>query len=320
MVGIVTMPFTFEGRHRQAQAREGLERLKSEVDTCIAIQNDRLLKIVPANTPLTDAFRVADMVLYHATKGISDLITVPGLVNLDFADVRSVMTGMGDAIMGAGVSKGDQRAHEAATAAISSPLLEEIDIRGAQGVLVNITGGRDMTLHEVSEATSIIQESVGADANLIFGAVIDPNGGEEMRVTVIATGFGERENGRRALAGGLEMRETPRPGPAPRPAAPPEPAPRPAARSAPAERPAAERNEAEPPRAMEAQAGGETRSRAPGEEIRSLGGGRRSMFEEQPAPRILHEEEDEERPARPSRERGDRGDLDIPTFIRRTMD
>ncbi len=190
VVGIVTTPFIFEGRRRGAQAADGLQQLKSEVDTLIAIPNDRLLKVVPANTPLLDAFRVADTVLYHATKGISDLITVPGLVNLDFADVRSIMAGMGDAIMGAGTAKGEKRATQAAHAAIASPLLEDVDVRGAKGVLVNITGNQDMTLHEVSEAVSIVQEAVGADANIIFGAVVDPRAGDELRVTVIATGFG----------------------------------------------------------------------------------------------------------------------------------
>jgi cell division protein FtsZ len=190
VVGIVTLPFTFEGRRRAQQGMDGLDELKSEVDTLIVIPNDRLLKVVPADTPLTDAFRVADNVLYQATKGISDLITTPGLVNLDFADVRSVMAGMGDAIMGTGVARGENRATEAARAAISSPLLEEIDVRGAQGVLVNITGGSEMTLHEVSEVTGMVQQAVGSEANLIFGAVVDPNGGAEIRVTVIATGFG----------------------------------------------------------------------------------------------------------------------------------
>ena len=190
VVGIVTLPFSFEGRKRGAQALEGLAELRDEVDTIIVIPNDRLLKVVPPGTPLLDAFRVADNVLYQATKGISDLITVPGLVNLDFADVRSIMAGMGDAIMGTGAAKGESRAVEAATAAISSPLLEDVDVRGAQGVLVNITGGTDMSLHEVSEVTSIVQEAVGADANMIFGAVIDGSASDELRVTVIATGFG----------------------------------------------------------------------------------------------------------------------------------
>jgi cell division protein FtsZ len=193
VVGVVTLPFSFEGRKRGSAALAGLEELRREVDTIIVIQNDRLLKVVPAKTPLLEAFRFADNVLYQATKGISDLITVPGLVNLDFADVRSIMAEMGDAIMGAGVASGDNRSSEAALAAISSPLLEDIDVRGARGVLVNITGGPEMTLHEVSEVTNIVQEAVGDEANLIFGAVIDPEAGENLRVTVIATGFGHAE-------------------------------------------------------------------------------------------------------------------------------
>ena len=193
VVGVVTLPFSFEGRKRGAAALAGLEELRREVDTIIVIQNDRLLNVVPAKTPLLEAFRFADNVLYQATKGISDLITVPGLVNLDFADVRSIMAEMGDAIMGAGAAEGENRSSEAALAAISSPLLEDIDVRGARGVLVNITGGPDMTLHEVSEVTNIVQDAVGDEANLIFGAVIDPDAGENLRVTVIATGFGHGE-------------------------------------------------------------------------------------------------------------------------------
>jgi cell division protein FtsZ len=199
VVGIVTLPFAFEGRKRGTQALEGMEALKDEVDTLIAIPNDRLLKIVPTNTPLLEAFRVADNVLYQATKGISDLITVPGLVNLDFADVRSIMAGMGDAIMGTGVAKGDDRAVEAARQAISSPLLEEVDVRGSKGVLVNVTGGPDMSLHEVSEVTGLVQDAVGADANIIFGAVVDGKAGEELWVTVIATGFGPAREERERL-------------------------------------------------------------------------------------------------------------------------
>ena len=193
VVGVVTLPFGFEGRKRAAAGYSGLEELRREVDTIIVIQNDRLLKVVPANTPLVEAFRVADNVLYQATKGISDLITVPGLVNLDFADVRSIMAGMGDAIMGAGSATGENRATDAALAAISSPLLEDIDVQGAQGVLVNITGGANLSLHEVSEVTGIVQDAVGDEANLIFGAVVSPDAGEELRVTVIATGFGHGE-------------------------------------------------------------------------------------------------------------------------------
>ncbi len=193
VVGVVTLPFSFEGRRRGIAALEGLEELRREVDTIIVIQNDRLLRVVEAKTPLLEAFRVADNVLYQATKGISDLITVPGLVNLDFADVRSIMAGMGDAIMGAGAASGENRAADAALAAISSPLLEDIDVQGAQGVLVNITGGADMSLHEVGEVTGIVQDAVGDEANLIFGAVVDPDAGDELRVTVIATGFGHGE-------------------------------------------------------------------------------------------------------------------------------
>ncbi len=320
VVGIVTLPFTFEGRHRGVQAREGLEALKGEVDTLIAIQNDRLLKIVPANTPLTDAFRTADTVLYHATKGISDLITVPGLVNLDFADVRSVMTGMGDAIMGAGAAKGESRAIEAATAAISSPLLDEVDVRGAKGVLVNITGGSDMTLHEVSEATSIIQEGVGTEANLIFGAVIADDVGEEMRVTVIATGFGEPARRSTSPAADLSVVRPLTQATVERPAA----RPQTPAQPEPALRPVTEpriRRVGEGSRAMEAQAGGPVPlDAAPRELPPQAATDRQSMFvEETPSLRPMPALE-EDAPA----ERSSRGvtsnDLDVPAFIRKTMD
>jgi cell division protein FtsZ len=225
VVGVVTLPFTFEGRKRAAAGYAGLEELRREVDTIIVIQNDRLLNVVPSNTPLMEAFRVADNVLYQATKGISDLITVPGLVNLDFADVRSIMAGMGDAIMGAGAATGERRATDAALAAISSPLLEDIDIKGAQGVLVNITGGADLSLHEVSEVTSIVQDAVGDEANLIFGAVVNPDAGEELRVTVIATGFGHEDQAIFAPPR-QQRREPPRPEPVqPQPVATREPEP-----------------------------------------------------------------------------------------------
>ncbi len=314
VVGIVTMPFTFEGRHRGTQAREGLEALKNEVDTLIAIQNDRLLKIVPANTPLTDAFRVADMVLYHATKGISDLITVPGLVNLDFADVRSVMTGMGDAIMGAGVAKGESRAVEAATAAISSPLLDEVDIRGAKGVLVNITGASDMTLHEVSEATSIIQDGVGADANLIFGAVVDANAGEELRVTVIATGFGDQARSSASQQVGM-VRPLTRPVPLETPA----PAVPDARETPPPPARVAQAQVESPLAAAEAAAGARADTPVVPRAERTPAGGmppRQSMFSEEVPPAS---EEDSRVAGRPVRS-GRGADLDIPTFIRKTMD
>lgn len=190
-VAVVTRPFDFEGKRRSRQAEEGLRDLRERVDTLITIPNQRLLSIVERSTPLLEAFRVADDVLLQATKGISDLITVPGLVNLDFADVKTVMAERGNALMGSGSASGPNRAAEAAQAAVSSPLLDEISIAGAEALLVNVCGGEGLTLHEVSEATSIIVDAAGADANVIFGAVIDPAVGEEMRVTLIATGFGK---------------------------------------------------------------------------------------------------------------------------------
>jgi cell division protein FtsZ len=192
-VAVVTKPFQFEGRRRQRQAEEGLAELRAEVDTCIVIPNERLLAVVDRGTSLTDAFGVADEVLLKATKGISDLVTVPGLVNLDFADVKAVMSNRGNALMGTGRASGTDRAVQAAQAAVSSPLLEDVSISGAEGVLVNITGGRDLTLHEVNEAASVVVQAAGEEANVIFGAVIDPNADGEMTLTVIATGFGRIE-------------------------------------------------------------------------------------------------------------------------------
>jgi len=202
-VGIVTKPFSFEGKRREKQAIEGIEALKKEVDTLIVIQNDKLLSLVPKETPLVEAFSKADEVLHHATKGISDLIMIPGLINLDFADVRSIMSGMGDALMGTGVASGEDRAVKAAQMAINSPLLEDVSIRGAKGVLVNITGDARMTLHEVSQATAIISDEAGDDANVIFGAVINDSLEDELHVTVIATGFEKRE---REISSGFELR------------------------------------------------------------------------------------------------------------------
>ena len=189
-VAVVTKPFSFEGRRRMRQAEEGLAELRGEVDTLIIIPNERLLAVVDKSTSLTDAFGVADEVLLKATKGISDLVTVPGLVNLDFADVKSVMSSRGNALMGTGRASGPGRATEAAQAAVSSPLLEDVSIAGAEGVLVNITGGRDMTLFEVNEAASVVTNAAGEDANVIFGSVIDPNMDGDLMITVIATGFG----------------------------------------------------------------------------------------------------------------------------------
>jgi cell division protein FtsZ len=192
-VAVVTKPFAFEGRRRMRQADEGLAELRAEVDTLIIIPNERLLAVVEKTTSLTEAFGVADEVLLKATKGISDLVTVPGLVNLDFADVKSVMSNRGNALMGTGRASGPGRALEAAQAAVASPLLEDVSISGAEGVLVNITGGRDLTLHEVNEAASVVVNAAGEEANVIFGSVIDPNLDGELMITVIATGFGHRE-------------------------------------------------------------------------------------------------------------------------------
>ena len=192
VVGIVTRPFACEGKKRAAQADVGLQELKKQVDTLIVIPNQKLLSIVDRKTALTEAFEIANQVLYGATRGISELITVPGLINVDFADVRTVMREMGDAVMGTGTATGENRAVEAAHAAISSPLLEDVAITGAQGVLVNITGGPTMALYEIDEATAIIHDAAGEEANVILGAVIDDEMTEEMMVTVIATGFNRR--------------------------------------------------------------------------------------------------------------------------------
>lgn len=188
-VGVVTKPFGFEGKKRSRQAVEGIERLGQAVDTLIVIPNNRLLALVGQNTSMVEAFRKADSVLLNAVQGISDLMTVPGLINVDFADVRTIMASMGRALMGTGVGSGKKRATEAAEMAISSPLLEDVSIEGATGILINITGGPDLTLHEVNEASSLIQQAAHEDANIIFGSVIDPNLSDEVRITVIATGF-----------------------------------------------------------------------------------------------------------------------------------
>ncbi len=188
-VGVVTKPFGFEGKKRAKQAVEGIERLSASVDTLLVIPNNRLLALVGAQTSMVEAFRKADSVLLNAVQGISDLMTVPGLVNVDFADVRTIMKDMGRALMGSGIGTGKRRAQEAAEMAISSPLLEDVNIEGATGILINITGGPDLTLHEVNEASSLIQQAAHEDANIIFGSVIDPNLSEEVRITVIATGF-----------------------------------------------------------------------------------------------------------------------------------
>ncbi len=197
-VGVVTRPFTFEGRKRGEQAERGLENLRERVDTLIVIENDRLLQVVEKRTSIIDAFRMADDVLRQGVQGITDLITVPGLVNLDFADVRTIMTDAGSALMGIGAASGENRAAEAARAAVSSPLLEA-SIEGATGILLNITGGADIGLFEVNEAAEVVTSAADANANVIFGAVIDDAKGDEITVTVIATGFGgDRRRRRRA--------------------------------------------------------------------------------------------------------------------------
>ena len=197
-VAVVTKPFTFEGRRRRQQAEEGARELREQVDTLISIPNDRLLQTVERTTSLSEAFSTADDVLRQAVQGISDLITVPGLINLDFADVRTIMRGMGDAVMGTGIAEGEKRAEDAAKMAISSPLLEDASVDGAKGVIINITGGEDMGLLEVNDASSIIYEAADVDANIIFGAVVDPKMTGKMKITVIATGFNRFEgSGRR---------------------------------------------------------------------------------------------------------------------------
>jgi cell division protein FtsZ len=192
-VAVVTKPFLFEGKKREKQAEDGIAELKESVDTLIVIPNQRLLSLGGRNMPLLDAFKKADDILYHAVKGISDLIMVPGLINLDFADVRNVMSEMGLALMGTGIASGEDRAVEAAQKAVSSPLLEDNTIQGARGVLLNITGGPDMTLYEINEASSLVQAEAHDDANIIFGTVIDENIGDEIRITVIATGFDTKD-------------------------------------------------------------------------------------------------------------------------------
>jgi cell division protein FtsZ len=192
VVGIVTKPFNSEGKRRISQAEEGIEELKKQVDTLIVIPNQKLLDIIDRHTPLMEAFDLANEVLHNATRGISELITVPGLINVDFADVRTVMREMGDALMGSGIATGENRATEAAHAAISSPLLDGVSIAGAQGILINVTGGKNMSLVEVDEAVSVIHDAAGDDANVILGTVVDDNMKDEMMVTVIATGFNKK--------------------------------------------------------------------------------------------------------------------------------
>ncbi len=195
-VGVVTRPFTFEGRKRSDAAERGLEELRDQVDTLIVIENDRLLQVVEKKTSIVDAFRMADDILRQGVQGITDLITVPGIVNLDFADVRTIMRDAGSALMGIGIAAGDSRAAEAARTAVSSPLLEA-SIDGATGILLNVSGGSEVGLFEINEAAEVVTSAADANANVIFGAVIDDALGDEVRVTVIATGFGGPRRRRR---------------------------------------------------------------------------------------------------------------------------
>ncbi|MDY0187213.1 MAG: cell division protein FtsZ [Syntrophus sp. (in: bacteria)] len=199
-VAVVTKPFQFEGKKRNSQADEGIDDLRRIVDTLIVVPNQRLLSLGGRNLSLLETFKKADDILYQAVKGISDLITIPGLINLDFADVKSVMSEMGLALMGTGSASGENRAVEAAQRAISSPLLEDNTIQGARGVLLNITGGPDMTLFEINEASSLIQAEAHDEANIIFGTVVDESMGDEIRITVIATGFEDVGKKRQGLA------------------------------------------------------------------------------------------------------------------------
>ncbi|MBV1858919.1 MAG: cell division protein FtsZ [Nannocystaceae bacterium] len=192
-VGVVTKPFRFEGRRRGRIAGNGIETLEAAVDTLITIPNDRLLDVTSTSTSLLDSFKLADEVLQHATQGVSDLITIPGIINVDFADVRTIMSDQGRALMGMGIASEEGRAVVAAQQAINSPLLEDVTIEGAQGILINITAGPDLKLHEVEEAASLVQEAAHEDCNIIFGAVIDESMGETLRITVIATGFDQHQ-------------------------------------------------------------------------------------------------------------------------------
>ncbi|MEM7409275.1 MAG: cell division protein FtsZ [Myxococcota bacterium] len=319
-VGVVTKPFLFEGRVRQKHAERGLDELHRVVDTVITIPNQRLLALAGKNTAMRDAFKLADDVLHNAVRGISDLITIHGLINLDFADVRTIMNEMGVALMGTGVANGEDRAEEAARMAISSPLLEDLSIDGARGVLINITGSSDLSLFEVNEASTLIQEAAHEDANIIFGAVIDdevPEG--EMRVTVIATGLDGERVGRDPRETTTEIRveehsnvtplrfdASPEPAPAPAPARAParasEPAPEPAP-SAPAQTtmlPAATADEiAAPTTAPEPPAG-----QPEGEDWMS------PFEDELDVPTFLRRNSSEE----------DEEDRDKPAFLRRSAD
>ncbi|WP_394214491.1 cell division protein FtsZ [Brachybacterium vulturis] len=314
-IGVVTRPFTFEGRRRSTQAESGIAGLQAEVDTLIVIPNDRLLSIADKQVSMLDAFKSADQVLLSGVQGITDLITTPGLINLDFADVKSVMQGAGSALMGIGSARGDDRALQAAELAVSSPLLEA-SIDGAYGVLLSIQGGSDLGLYEVSEAARLVQEAAHPDANIIFGSVIDDALGDEVRVTVIAAGF---EGGGPAPRHDIAPQQ--RPAPRTEQAAPPRAAqPRPAAQE---QRPAQSGNAAapgawglpqqafSPSRASAAEAETEVMDAADTEGDQDSAQGQAAP---QPAPRAPERE-----PARPphiEEPPSDDDDLDLPSFLK----
>ncbi|MBT8338267.1 MAG: cell division protein FtsZ [Gemmatimonadetes bacterium] len=283
-IGIVTRPFAFEGKKRLRQAEQGLAELKRAVDTVIVVPNDRLLAVVPKGTTFKDALKKADEVLLHATQGISDLIRVSGEVNVDFADVRTIMSCRGPALMGSGFGEGDNRAQEAAQEAISSPLLDNVSIAGAKGVLINITGGMDLAIDEVTQISTIIQEEAGDEAEIIFGAVHDPELEGQVRVTVIATGFDSGDGERQVINHDFR-----------RPASTPV-------------RPARPRAEAQQVRQMDIEA--EIHA-APAQQRVAMGGG--ASIAVGPSQRLSR------MPVRPVSST-EIGELDIPTFIRRQMD
>lgn len=203
-VAVVTTPFVFEGRRRTLQAQQGLEELRENADTVVTVPNERLLDALEPGTPLAEAFAFADDVLCQAVQGIADLINVPGFINLDFADLKTIMSGAGLALMGTGVGEGEGRAITAATNAVSSPLLDDTTIQGARGVLINITASDSLTLHEVNEASGLIQSAADPNANIIFGSVLDQNMGDRLKIIVVATDFGDSEGDREAQVGGAD--------------------------------------------------------------------------------------------------------------------
>ena len=288
-IGVVTRPFSFEGKKRMRQADLGLAELRRAVDTMIVVPNDRILSVVGKGTTFKDALKRADEVLLHATQGISDLIRVTGEVNVDFADVRTIMACRGPALMGSGFGEGENRAQEAAQEAISSPLLDDVSIRGAQGVLINITGGMDLAIDEVTQVSSIIQEEAGEDAEIIFGAVHDPELEGKIRVTVIATGFDRSEASRHDV-----------------------PVIRPDFRR-PSAGTTSPRNVSQPAASAQAQLQFQSERRVANSDTTGQGNGQ-GHGQERPGVTPFH------RPPERVVDRNQIGDLDIPTFIRRQMD